>query len=70
MEPTWSYTNVEWNDSTWTLSGRPDYSIWYGQSEDLDLNVIVMEAKRVISGIVCVPQCLAYMGKYFMISSL
>ncbi|KAJ5859930.1 hypothetical protein N7534_005207 [Penicillium rubens] len=45
------------------LSGSPDYGIWYGEEEDLDLNVVIMEAKRPNSASEGVPQALAYMAK-------
>ena len=32
------------------LSGRPDYGIWYGEEEDLNFNIVIMEAKRPTSG--------------------
>ncbi|KAJ5399896.1 hypothetical protein N7465_010385 [Penicillium sp. CMV-2018d] len=53
------------NESTrlWsTLSGRPDYGIWYGDKEELDLSVVIIEAKRPNTGSEGVPQALAYMG--------
>lgn len=70
MERMWAYSPIKWEGKTWTLSGRPDYGIWYGDKEDLDLNVVIMEAKRPNSGGEGVPQALAYMGKYLTISSL
>lgn len=51
------------------LTGRPDYGIWYGEEEELELNVVVMEAKKPHSGGAGVPQALAYMGKYLTRSS-
>ncbi|KXG54366.1 uncharacterized protein PGRI_075100 [Penicillium griseofulvum] len=62
MERTWAYSPVKWKGKTRMLSGRPDYGIWYGEEEDLDLNVVIMEAKRPNSGTERVPQALAYMG--------
>lgn len=49
------------------LSGRPDYSVWYGESEALCLNVLVVEAKGQIKGTNPIPQLLAYMGMYLAI---
>ncbi|CAI7637985.1 unnamed protein product [Penicillium bialowiezense] len=44
------------------LSGRPDYSVWYGANEALCLNVMVVEAKGQVSGTNPIPQILGYMG--------
>lgn len=46
------------------LTGRPDYGIWSGEEEDLELNVVIMEAKKPHNGGAGVPQALTYMGKY------
>ncbi|KAJ5816048.1 hypothetical protein N7447_008281 [Penicillium robsamsonii] len=46
MERIWAYSPVKWKRKTWMLSGRPDCGVWYGEEEDLDLNVIIIEAKR------------------------
>ncbi|KKK13134.1 hypothetical protein ARAM_006973 [Aspergillus rambellii] len=56
------YSPVKWKGKTWMLSGRPDYGIWYGEEEDIDLNVVIMEAKRPNSGTEGIPPALAYMG--------
>ncbi|KAI2687592.1 hypothetical protein CBS147332_113 [Penicillium roqueforti] len=62
MERIWVYSPVKWKGKTWVLSGRPDYGIWYGEEEDIDLNVVIMEAKKLASGTVGIPQALEYMG--------
>ncbi|KAI2729472.1 hypothetical protein CBS147333_9538 [Penicillium roqueforti] len=62
MERIWAYSPVKWKGKTWVLSGRPDYGIWYGEEEDIDLNVVIMEAKKLASDTVGIPQALAYMG--------
>ncbi|CAG7996292.1 unnamed protein product [Penicillium salamii] len=62
MERTWAFRPVEWKGKTYTLSGRPDYGIWYGKEEDIDLNVIIMEAKRPTNSSQGIPQALAYMA--------
>ncbi|KAJ5926539.1 hypothetical protein N7516_008312 [Penicillium verrucosum] len=49
------------------LSGRPDYSVWYGESESLCLNVLIVEAKGQIRGTNPIPQLLAYIGTYLAI---
>ncbi|KAJ5695832.1 hypothetical protein N7536_006244 [Penicillium majusculum] len=54
-ERIWAYSPVQWDVETRTLSGRPDYGIWHGEKKDLDLNVIIMEAKRPNSGSEGVP---------------
>ena len=48
----------------------PDYGIWYRDKEDIELNVVIMEAKRPMNGSQGIPQALAYMGKYISISLL
>ncbi|CAG7925820.1 unnamed protein product [Penicillium olsonii] len=62
MERTWAYTPVKWKGKLWMLTGRPDYGIWYGEREEIELNVVVMEAKRTDYGSAGVAQALAYMG--------
>lgn len=42
---------------------RPDYGIWYGEKEDIEVNVITMESKKHNSGSSGVLQALAYMGQ-------
>jgi hypothetical protein len=35
--------------AAWTekknLNGRPDYALWYGQQQDLETNLVIVEAK-------------------------
>lgn len=73
MKHIWAYSPVKWKgkkwkDKKWMLTGRPEYGVWYG-GEDLELNVVVMEAKKHHSGGAGVPRALAYMGKYLTRSS-
>ena len=49
------------------LSGRLDYSVWYGESESLCLNVLIVEAKGQIRGTNPIPQLLSCMGTYLAI---
>ncbi|KAJ5922298.1 hypothetical protein N7516_010001 [Penicillium verrucosum] len=44
------------------LSGRPDYSVWYGVSEALCLNVLIVEAKGSPKATNPIAQLLGYMG--------
>jgi hypothetical protein len=46
------------------LSGRPDYSVWYGGSESLCLNILIVEAKGGPKSNDAVAQLLGYMGEY------
>lgn len=70
MERIWAYSPVKWKGETWMLTGRPDYGIWSGkEEEDLELNVVIMEAKKPHNGGAGIPQALAYMGKYHTRSS-
>jgi hypothetical protein len=46
------------------LSGRPNYSVWYGESEAFRLNVLIAEAKGGAKGSNPIPQLLGYMGLY------
>ncbi|CAG8170147.1 unnamed protein product [Penicillium salamii] len=68
-ERMWAFRPVEWMRRIHSLSGRPDYAIWYGDEVDIDLNVVIIEAKRPSASSLGVPQALAYMGKCFSISS-
>ncbi|CAG7972631.1 unnamed protein product [Penicillium salamii] len=62
MEKTWAYRPVQWKGKTHAILGRPDYAIWYGEEEDTDLNVVIIEAKRPSSSSLGIPQALAYMA--------
>lgn len=44
------------------LAGRPDYSVWYGESEALCLNVLIVEAKGGAKASNPISQLLGYMG--------
>ena len=45
------------------LSGRPDYALWYGQQQDLETNLVIVEAKAPEEMGKGQKQVLAYMGK-------
>ncbi|KGO73427.1 hypothetical protein PITC_085650 [Penicillium italicum] len=62
MERTWAYSPVKYDGKTRMLSGRPDYGVWYGEKEEFDLNVVIIEAKRPNGCTYGIPQALAYMG--------
>lgn len=49
------------------LSARTDYGVWYGENEEVALNVIIVEAKKTDSES-GVAQALGYMGKWLTIS--
>jgi hypothetical protein len=44
------------------LSGRPDYALWYGDQENLETNLVIVEAKAPEEIGRGVNQLLAYMG--------
>ncbi|KAJ5213816.1 hypothetical protein N7449_000985 [Penicillium cf. viridicatum] len=62
-ERTWSYEPVRWKRKLWSLKGRPDYSIWYGDEEEVSVNVIAIEAKSDSGFSSGIPQALGYMGE-------
>ncbi|KAJ5502192.1 hypothetical protein N7463_005066 [Penicillium fimorum] len=61
LESGWKYGPVKWRHKKYFLSGRPDYGVWYGEDEELSLNVVVVEAKRE-EGPIGRAQALAYVG--------
>ncbi|CAP92548.1 hypothetical protein PCH_Pc13g14790 [Penicillium rubens Wisconsin 54-1255] len=54
-----TYGSVELHGEKANLSARPDYGIWHGVHEAICLNVLIVEAKNIDSG---VAQALGYMG--------
>ena len=48
-------------DVLWT--GRTDYSYWYGNPENAETNLIVVETKKKYSAADVHPQTFGYMGK-------
>jgi hypothetical protein len=60
----YNFGPVTLNRKKLILSGRPDYSVWYGESEALCLNVLIVEAKGGAKGSNPIPQLLGYMGAY------
>ncbi|KAJ5096704.1 hypothetical protein N7456_007425 [Penicillium angulare] len=61
-ERKWAYGPVDNSGKRIRLVGNPDYAVWYGQVEDIDVNVIVFEAKRRGNTSLGLAQCLGYMG--------
>ncbi|KAJ5251626.1 hypothetical protein N7489_002036 [Penicillium chrysogenum] len=61
-ERTYSFGPVTLNHKRVILSGRMDYSVWYGESEALCLNVLIVEAKGGAKSKDPIPQLLGYMG--------
>ncbi|KAJ6119882.1 hypothetical protein N7523_004162 [Penicillium sp. IBT 18751x] len=45
------------------LNGKPDYAVWYGEVDDVALNVVIVEAKGEGRGNTGLPQTLGYMAK-------
>lgn len=62
MEGLYTHGPVTLKGEKVMLSGRPDYGIWYGETEELALNVLLVEAKNrdLKAGLF---QALGYMGK-------
>ncbi|KAJ5819605.1 hypothetical protein N7474_005196 [Penicillium riverlandense] len=61
-ESLFSMGPVVHDEQQWTLTGRPDYTVWYGNKDHVSLNVVVVEAKCQQRGLTGLPQALAYMG--------
>lgn len=61
-EGLWRYGPVMHKDTKHDLVGRPDYSLWYGNEEDVAVSVVVVEMKGVESVTSGVSQTLGYMG--------
>ncbi|KAI2702042.1 hypothetical protein DTO012A7_1007 [Penicillium roqueforti] len=61
-EGLWRYGPVMHKDTKHDLVGRPDYSLWYGNEEDVAVSVVVVETKGVESVTSGVSQTLGYMG--------
>ncbi|RAH58424.1 hypothetical protein BO85DRAFT_487151 [Aspergillus piperis CBS 112811] len=54
---------MEWtfpNKKRWLVTGRTDYSLWYGEPGQMEANLVVCEAKR--KGVMGVDQTLVYMA--------
>lgn len=58
------WKTVEMKDGKVKLSGRPDYSLWYGAQASLETNLVIVEAKTTERLGLAGQQLLAYMGKY------
>ncbi|KAJ5757122.1 uncharacterized protein N7511_007304 [Penicillium nucicola] len=61
-ERTYQFGPVILNRKKVILSGRPDYSVWYGESEALCLNVLILKAKGPPKATNPIAQLLGYMG--------
>ena len=55
---------VPYNGQETVLNGCADYSLWYGNPEELALNLVVVEAKDSSSFNLLPKQALTYMGKF------
>jgi hypothetical protein len=69
-EKTWKYTSVKHRSKEYVLLGRPDYGAWYGDPQHDALNLVAVEAKRADASSNGLPQALAYMGKYLVITMI
>lgn len=63
-ERQWTFEPVAWDRKKYKLVGRPDYAVWYGPKHEVELNVVVVEAKARKSQNTGLVQALAYMGEY------
>jgi hypothetical protein len=41
----WKFGPIKWQRKKYLLTGRPDYGVWYGEDEDVSVNVVVVEAR-------------------------
>lgn len=57
---------MSWDGKKYTLTGRPDYGIWYGDRKNLALNTVVVEAKHGEVQL-SLAETLAYMGESLLI---
>ncbi|KAJ6125720.1 hypothetical protein N7523_003340 [Penicillium sp. IBT 18751x] len=69
-ERQWGYGPVERKKGRHRLVGKSDYAVWYGEIEETELKVVVVEAKKRDYVSPSLPQCLAYMGKYLICSTM
>ncbi|KAJ5928016.1 hypothetical protein N7466_006972 [Penicillium verhagenii] len=61
-EHQWSQEGLMIHGKEVRLTGRPDYAIWYGEEDELAVNVILMEAKTTNLGFADIAQTLGYMS--------
>ncbi|KAJ5967220.1 hypothetical protein N7501_003468 [Penicillium viridicatum] len=61
-EGLWRYGPVTHKGLKYDLVGRPDYSLWYGNEEDVAVSIVVVEAKGGAGASSGVSQTLGYMG--------
>ncbi|KAJ6006777.1 hypothetical protein N7451_004721 [Penicillium sp. IBT 35674x] len=53
---------VKHQGKKWNLNGKPDYAVWYGEVDDVAVNVVIVEAKAEGRAMTGLPQALGYMG--------
>lgn len=46
------------------IQGRMDFALWYGSRQDVETNMVVVEAKRRHDASSGIPQAIIYMGKF------
>ncbi|KAJ5543238.1 hypothetical protein N7535_005668 [Penicillium sp. DV-2018c] len=61
-EPRWSFGPVRYKDQAVKLSGCPSYGLWYGDEDEVALNVIVVQNKRLKQYDEAISEVLGYMG--------
>lgn len=74
-EPLPQYKSLRWalertltfnwriNGKMTKIQGRMDFALWYGSRQDVETNMVVVEAKRLHDASSGVPQAIIYMGK-------
>ncbi|OJJ63451.1 hypothetical protein ASPSYDRAFT_234953 [Aspergillus sydowii CBS 593.65] len=74
-EPTPQYKSLRWalertlnfnwkiKEKMTKIQGRVDFALWYGSREDVETNMVVVEAKRLDEADLGVPQAIIYMAR-------
>lgn len=61
-EGLWRYGPAIYKGAKYDLVGRADYSLWYGNEEDVAVSVVIVETKGTLSVSTGVSQTFGYMG--------
>ncbi|KAJ5765665.1 hypothetical protein N7520_005224 [Penicillium odoratum] len=59
-ESQWSKEGLMFHGKEVKLTGRPDYTVWYGDDDDLAVNIVMMEVKATDLALTGVPQALGH----------
>ncbi|KAJ5888324.1 hypothetical protein N7495_008365 [Penicillium taxi] len=60
VEILWDYGPVTYDNQQFRLTGKPDYTIWYGVSEGAFTGIVRVEAKNILEAESEIGQCLGY----------